>query len=365
MNDKALPSAQGPVTRHWPPVTHHPSPVTYAPLRAVLGHRLLEREPLKRHTTWRVGGPADAFAVARTLDELQGWVALANAHGIPWRVIGNGSNLLVADEGVRAFVIKNACNGIERQGAWVRAEAGAMLARVANQAAAAGLAGFEFAAGIPGTVGGAVVNNAGAHGACMADVLRRVEALAPDGRVATLEAQELELGYRTSRFKARAAHAGARVPAAAGPTAAAVGETGRWAAVANVNGNPGREVVLSAELELQPCEAGAVRRRQREFTRSRTASQPLTMPSAGSVFTNPEGAAAGFLIEQCGLKGHRVGGAEISTVHANFIVNLGGATARDVLALIALARCEVLRRWGVTLRTEIEALGFGDDVLST
>lgn len=308
----------------------------YAPLKEALGSRLLENEPLARHTTWRIGGPADAFAVAKTVSELVEWAALATRRGLPWKVIGNGSNLLVADEGVRALVIKNACARIEidERGAGsgqrrVRAEAGAMLARVANLSASAGLAGFEFAAGIPGTVGGAVVNNAGAHGSCMAEVLDRVDALSSDARLLSFALDDLELAYRSSRFKT----------------------------------NPGA-VVLAAELLLLESDAVLVRRRLREFTRSRTSSQPLTMPSAGSVFKNPEGSVAGMLIEQCGLKGRRVGGAQISTKHANFIVNTGGARAADVLALVELARSEVERRTGLVLEPEIETFGFLEPCLA-
>lgn len=299
-----------------------------ARLAAIVPGRLKLDEPLAAYTTLRVGGPADALAIAQTTDELIALVGAAAKAGVPWRVIGRGSNLLVADRGVRGLVIRNAASAVELldgptpERARLRADAGVSCANLASRTGRLGLAGFEFAVAIPGTIGGAVVQDAGAHGAQMADVLVSVGYLDRAGDPAVAPVDELALAYRTSRFKQP----------------------------------PRGEAVLWAQIELRRADPAAVSATIAEIRAWRAASQP-TEPSAGSIFTNPPGDFAGRLIEAAGLKGHRIGGAQISPRHANFIVNPGGATAADVAALIELARAEVARQLGVTLEPEVEPFG--------
>ncbi|MHB8618387.1 MAG: UDP-N-acetylmuramate dehydrogenase [Chloroflexota bacterium] len=271
-----------------------------------------------------MGGPADFFATARSETEMADFVRRAWALSMPVFVMGNGSNILLADKGIRGLVIRNLCTAVtyeradgeararhlrpdplptvEGDGLVVRAESGAMLPRLGREAIKLGFHDLVYATGIPGTVGGAVMSNAGAYGWCMGDNLRAVRYLARDGQIRTAGRAELGLGYRQSRFKASG------------------------------------EIVLGAELGLCRTEAPE---RSAELNRKRRESQPLTMPNAGSMFKNPPDAAAGHLIEQAGLKGRRAGNAQISEKHANFIVNLGGARATDVLSLIELARSSV------------------------
>ncbi|HEY3082861.1 MAG TPA: UDP-N-acetylmuramate dehydrogenase [Chloroflexota bacterium] len=297
-------------------------------LAAIVPGRLRVGEPLAAYTTLRVGGPADFLALALTIDEVVRLVRAARRLGLPWRIIGRGSNLLVADRGVRGLVIRNTANEVQvRPGdrpedMIVRADAGVSCANLASRTARLGLAGFEFAVAIPGTVGGAVVQDAGAHGSQLADVLAAVECLDRDGRASVARPDELALGYRTSRFKRP----------------------------------PRGEAVLRADLRLRRSTPTEVAALIDEIRRWRASSQP-TEPSAGSIFTNPPGDFAGRLIEQAGLKGRRIGGAQISSKHANFIVNLGGARAAEVRALIELARAEVGERVGVTLEPEVEMIG--------
>lgn len=279
--------------------------------------------PLRDYTSFRIGGPADLLVVARTVDELASAVTLAHESGVPWWVLGGGSNVLISDAGVRGLTIVNRCRAIRiDKGGTVWAESGALLARLARETIQAGLAGLEWAVSVPGTVGGAVVGNAGAHGGCVADCLSSVELLHPSGWRGVWPAAELELGYRSSRLK-----------------------TGRLAGV-----------VLSAEFRLIPAPVETLRRRASGYLAYRRRTQPI-VASAGSIFRNPPGDYAGRLIEAAGLKGTREGGAQFSTVHANFIVNLGGATARDVLCLIERAQRAVKERFGVTLEPEILFIG--------
>jgi UDP-N-acetylmuramate dehydrogenase len=297
--------------------------------RAIVGDRLKLDEPLGAFTTMRVGGPADFLAVAKTTDEVVRLVRAAQALGMPWRIIGRGSNLLVSDKGVRGLVIRNTAAelrvlpGDTPETAVVRADAGVSCANLASRCAKEGLTDLEFAVAIPGTIGGAVVQDAGAHGSQMADVLISVEYLTRDGELARLPVEQLELGYRTSRFKQP----------------------------------PRGEAVLRADLRLHRAPADVVAERVREIREWRAASQP-TEPSAGSIFTNPPGDYAGRLIEAAGLKGFQIGGAQISPKHANFVVNPGGeARATDVAALIERAQAEVLAKFGIHLEPEVEKIG--------
>jgi UDP-N-acetylmuramate dehydrogenase len=304
-------------------------------------------QPLARHTALRIGGPADLLAVAGNIGELRQAVVLARDHGMPCLVLGGGSNVLVSDSGVRGLVVLNRARAVtfvapgdsppERGGSRegrVRAESGASLSRLARKCVARGWAGLEWAAGIPGTVGGAVVGNAGAWGGDVANTLIQATILEAGGSVVEWSVDRLAYGYRTSILK--------QAPAARGRHSREAGAP--------------RAVVLAAEFALQAGERSALEARVAEIADRRRATQP---PGAtcGSVFKNPAGDYAGRLIEAAGLKGRRSGGAEISTIHANFFVNRGGATAADLKALIDLARQEVLTRFGVTLELEIELVG--------
>jgi len=275
-------------------------------------------------TTWRVGGPAGVLATALTVEAALGILRAVRESGAGLCVIGNGSNVLVSDTGVEGVVLRLSGELAEFgfEGESVRAGAGAGLVSISKAAAAAGLSGIEFASGIPGTVGGAVMTNAGAFSACLADTLSEVVAAGRNG--------ELE---RRDRFEA-----GYREPLL-----------------------PGDRIVLGARLSLREGRAEEVEATMARLAQARRIAQPQGMPTAGSVFKNPPGESAGILIDRCGLRGARVGGARITEAHANFIVNTGGATASDILALIDLARREVLARFGISLELEVRLVGFEED----
>jgi len=291
---------------------------------------MCQNELMSLHTSFRIGGPADLYAVAASAQKLVELVSLAREQGIPYLIIGRGTNILVADEGIRGLVIENGGQEISFEDAGgpdavLYAESGVLLWDLAHESARRGLGGLEWAVGIPGSVGGAVVGNAGAYGWYVGDVMRKATVLTADGTVRELSAAEMGFGYRTSRFK---------------------GQVGQGE----------QEVILSAEFVLHPEPAQALAEKMADYTRRRGASQP-TEPSAGSVFKRTEQYPAGFLIEQAGLKGMRIGGAQISPKHANFIVNLGGARAADVQALIDLAQERVREQFGAELELEIELVG--------
>lgn len=292
-------------------------------LSAIAGtHQILENEPMFRHTTFKVGGPADVLFLPESEDQLVRALAIARDAGTPCIVIGNGSNLVVRDGGIRGLVIAlgEGMAAIVRTGDTLTAWAGASLARVSAYAQASGLSGLEFASGIPGTLGGGCAMNAGAYGGQLSDALIDARVLL-DGEVKTLTVDDMQMGYRTSL--------------------------------------PLREggIVISARFALTPGDPEAIAARMRELNARRRDKQPLNHPSAGSTFKRPEGYFAGALIEQAGLKGRRVGGAQVSEKHAGFIVNTGGATATDILTLIGVVQDEVLARFGVRLETEVRILG--------
>lgn len=305
-----------------------------ADLRDALGERARTNEPLAPRTTFRIGGPADLLIEARTLPELIASVRLARQDGVPIFILGNGSNVLVRDGGFRGLVIENHCNqswlDVTPPGrAVLHAESGASLPGVANRMARQGWAGLEWAIGVPGTIGGAVVGNAGAHGACVADSLLKVSVLDAGNAVRELPKVEAGFDYRTSRFK-------------------------------RAKG----DIILSAGFELKRDDPAACLARMNEYIDRRRRTQP-TEASVGSMFKNPpndpssllSAGFAGRLIEQAGLKGTRIGNVEVSHVHANFFVNRGGATAGDVLALIELVRERVRQEFGIELELEIEIVG--------
>ena len=284
--------------------------------------QILENEPMSRHTTFRVGGPADVMFLPESEEQVVQALSLAREAQVPVIIIGNGSNLVVRDGGIRGLVIAlgEGMAAIVRVEHTVSALAGASLARVSAFAQASGLSGLEFASGIPGTLGGGCAMNAGAYGGQLSDVLIDARVLL-NGELRTLTAEAMQMGYRTSL--------------------------------------PLREggIVLSARFALTPDDPEAIAARMRDLNARRRDKQPLDRPSAGSTFKRPEGHFAGALIEQAGLKGRRVGGAQVSEKHAGFIVNVGDATAADILALIGVVQDEVEARFGVRLETEVRILG--------
>ena len=285
---------------------------------------LREHEPMSRHTTFRIGGPARLMALPRDRKEAAAAVRAAAELGIRPFFLGNGSNLLVADRGYEGFIVKLA--GLDQTrvvNRRLRAESGISLARLAMAAWGCGLTGLEFAHGIPGTLGGGVAMNAGAYGGEMSQVLTAVTFLDEAGQLITLPAQECALTYRHSLF----------------------------------TDHPER-LILEAEFELAQGVPTLIKIRMDELAQKRRAKQPLDQPSAGSTFKRPEGHFAAALIEQCGLKGLSVGGAQVSEKHAGFVVNRGGATAEDVLRLMEQVRERVLRDTGVELEPEVKLLGF-------
>lgn len=297
-------------------------------------------EPLARHTTFHIGGPADLYATASDIAQLERLAELAAVHALPLTILGGGSNILVSDCGVRGLVIANQARhfgaaiadlrcddmGLAFPAADVVAASGVALAGLARWTIKQGWSGLEWAVSVPGTVGGAVVGNAGAHGGDIAGALAWALVADPTAGRTVLTAAELEFTYRSSRLKRRLA--------AGGPP----------------------PVVLAAGFKLDRGDVAAMTARADDFLARRRASQP-TEPSAGSIFRNPAGDYAGRLIEAAGLKGCRIGGAQVSPRHANFIVNVGAATAADVLALIDLIRRRVCEQFGVELSPEILFVG--------
>lgn len=291
-------------------------------LRKIEPDRVLEGAPMSRYTTFRVGGPADALFLPASVEELQTALAAAKAEGIPVCLIGNGSNLIVRDGGIRGLVIAlgEPFSELRVEGAQVWAQAGARLSAVAAAAQRAGLAGLEFASGIPGTLGGGCAMNAGAYGGELKDVLVWADVLL-DGELRRLSRDEMEMGYRSTMPLRRGA------------------------------------IVVSACFELRQDDPEVIQERMRDLANRRREKQPLNLPSAGSTFKRPEGHFAGALIEQCGLKGCRIGGAQVSEKHAGFIVNVESATAADILQLIGHVQSVVQAQTGVLLEAEVRVLG--------
>jgi UDP-N-acetylmuramate dehydrogenase len=295
-----------------------------------IGVKTSRDEPLARFTTMRVGGPADLFATVHNAHELRALVRFARTRGLPHFVLGRGSDLVIADAGIRGLVIQVRAEGSRVEGASYTAEAGVQMARAATETQRAGLTGLEFGLAIPGTVGGAVWANAGAHDAEVAAVVATVRVLDAEGSERIVPAEELAFSYRDSRFKAQ----DVAVPA----------------------GAP-RDVVIDASFALMEADPETIKTRLDEIRHWRQAHQPLGLPSAGSVFRNPPGDSAGRLIEAAGLKGTRIGGAVVSEKHANFIVNDQKGSATDVRRLAERVRDEIRARDGVDLLFEIEFVG--------
>ncbi len=289
-----------------------------------LGEVLLN-EPLSKHTTWKVGGPADALVIINTKKELQMVLAVLKQFDVLWKVLGKGSNLLVQDKGYRGAILKlgTEFQDISFNETSIKVGSGFPLIRLANLAAKRGLTGLEFAGGIPGTVGGAVFMNAGAHGSDIAHVLQEAEILLANGEIEIWDTNNFAFQYRTSALQQKKA------------------------------------IILHAIFRLQEGNRKKIADDMANFKSRRSSSQPYHLPNAGSVFRNPENNYAGRLIEELGLKGYQIGGAQISTLHANFIVNVGNATAKDILTLISFVKEKVKEEYNISLRTEIEVVGEG------
>lgn len=289
---------------------------------AEVGH-ILPNEPLAAHTTWKIGGPADCLVIPDTAEQLIRLVRLAHRHGEPWFLLGKGSNVLIGDKGVRGIVIKlgKGLSEARFEDGLIHAGGGYSFIKLAVLAGKEGLTGLEFAGGIPGSVGGAVYMNAGAHGADVAKVLRQVRVVLEDGETATWHRDELQYAYRHSVLHERKA------------------------------------IVTEALFELAAGDRKEIAAAMATYKDRRLRTQPLKLACAGSTFRNPEGFHAAWLIESAGLKGYGVGGAEVSTLHANFIINTGKATAKDVLTLIDHIRTTVYNQFDVMLTPEVLIAG--------
>jgi UDP-N-acetylmuramate dehydrogenase len=295
-----------------------------------IGVKTSRDEPLGRFTTMRVGGPADLFATAHNAFELRALVRFARSRGLPHMVLGRGSDMVIADAGVRGLVIQNRAEGSRVEDGRYTAGSGVPMARAATETQKAGLTGLEFGLAIPGTVGGAVWANAGAHESDVATVLESARVLDAAGGEVILGGDALAFTYRDSRFK----HTAPDAPP---------------------------EIVLEATFRLEAADADTIKTRLDDIRRWRQAHQPLGLPSAGSVFRNPDGTSAGKLIDEAGLKGLRIGGATVSEKHANFIVNDQKGSAADVRRLAERVRAEIRERTGVELQFEIEFVGDWSD----
>ena len=284
---------------------------------------VFQNEPMSRHTTFRIGGVADYFVTPTKEEEIWQIISLAKQQKMPYYIVGNGSNLLVGDKGYRGIIIQicKKMNQVDVQENYLYAQGGALLSKIAAVALEHNLSGFEFAAGIPGTLGGAVMMNAGAYGGEMRQVLTEVKVLDEQGGTQILTVEELELDYRSSILEKR-----------------------------NV-------VVLSAVLKLEKGEGDAIRAHLDDLKERRTGKQPLEYPSAGSTFKRPTGFYAGKLIEDAGLRGFRIGDAQVSTKHCGFVINCGQATAADVVSLMDYMIKQVETKFGVLLEPEVKRIG--------
>lgn len=285
---------------------------------------IIENAPMHKHTSFKAGGNAEILVEPQSIEELKAVLQLLNAEGTNYMVLGNGSNVLVRDGGYRGVIVKigDAFNYVEREGNQLICGSGTLMSVVSRNAVNAELAGFEFASGIPGSIGGAVFMNAGAYGGEIVQVLKKARIVSKDGsRDFYMTAEELELGYRHSVLH----------------------ETG--------------DVVVEAVLELEPGNVEEIRANIADFTERRNSKQPVTYPSAGSFFKRPEGYFAGKLVQDAGFKGFTVGGAQVSQLHSGFVINIGGATATDILQLMEIVQAGVYEQFGVRLEPEVRIIG--------
>ena len=284
---------------------------------------ILIDEPMSKHISFRVGGPADILVKPSSEDQIKDILTFAKKENIPYLIIGNGSNLLVRDGGIRGIVIKIAenFNDFSIEGTTVTAQSGAMLSFMGKAIMRNTLTGFEFAAGIPGTLGGAIAMNAGAYGGEMKDIVKSVRLIDSQGNIVELSNEEMQFAYRKSILSKE------------------------------------EYIVLSAVMELKEGNYEEIRDIMKDLTNKRVTKQPLNLPSAGSTFKRPEGYFAAKLIEDCGLKGLTLRGAQVSDKHCGFVVNLGGAQAKDILDLIYVVKSTVYSKFGVMLEEEVKILG--------
>lgn len=297
--------------------------IFFRDLQKIAGEeRCYAGEKMSSHTTFRVGGPAEYYVRPRRTQVAE-IIALCQTYDIPWLVIGNGSNLLVGDRGIRGLVLElgQEMAVVTAEGNVIKAQAGALLSAAAREAAKCSLTGMEFASGIPGTIGGAVVMNAGAYGGEMSQIVRKANVLTPEGVEKELSLQELDFGYRHSSIPVH------------------------------------HYIVLDVELLLQPGDAQQIQERMAELRSQRSKKQPLEYPSAGSTFKRPEGYYAGKLIQDAGLRGYQVGDAQVSEKHCGFVINRGQATAAEIRQLITDVQRQVETQFGVKLDTEVRFVG--------
>lgn len=293
-------------------------------LRNLQVGKILLNEPLANHTTMKIGGPADLFIKPSSIENLEKVMNIINKQHLPWRVIGRGSNLLVSDKGIEGAVIKlgKGLDNLEIHETEVKVGAGFSLVNLSVQISKKGLAGLEFASGIPGSVGGAVYMNAGAHGSDMSEILEKVHVLFADGTFAWLSKEEMEFSYRTSILQKK---------------------------------RPG--IVLEAIFKLKAGNRDEIVAKMQNNKNYRKDTQPYNLPCAGSIFRNPLPYYAGQLVQEAGLKGYSIGGAQISPMHGNFIVNTGNGKAEDVLALIEHVKGTIYQQYGIKIETEVEIIG--------
>lgn len=284
---------------------------------------LLTNEMMSKHTTFKIGGPADMFVSVRSVEEIKALAELAAETKTPFTVIGNGSNLLVGDKGIRGLVIQigRDFSDVSVEGNIITAQAGVLMSKLASEALKAGLTGFETLSGIPGTLGGGIFMNAGAYGGEIKNVIKNVTYMDKDGKIKTISNEECDFSYRHSIF------------------------------------TDGDKYILTAQIELQKGNKEEISAAMEDYNKRRREKQPLSMPSAGSTFKRPEGYFAGKLIEDSNLKGYSVGGAMISELHAGFVVNTGNATAADVMRLICDVQKTVKEKFGVELEPEVKLTG--------
>ncbi len=277
-------------------------------------------EEMKKHTSFRIGGKADCFISVNNVDELKNTISFCKENNIPFMVMGNGSNLLVSDDGIRGVVIQlsKSFGECTIDGNTVVATAGILLSKLASKLLNASLTGFEALSGIPGTLGGAIFMNAGAYGTEIKDVVTSIDYIDKDGEIKTMSVEDAQLGYRHSIFQQNGA------------------------------------IIIGATLVLQKGEYNEIKQKMSEYTKKRNEKQPIEMPSAGSTFKRPQGYFAGKLIQDCDLMGFSIGGAQVSEKHAGFVVNTGGATAEDVVALIEHIQKTVFEKFGVMLEPEVK-----------
>lgn len=283
-------------------------------------------EPMKKHTNFKIGGDADVFVIAKNIEEIKYIIKFSKENNIPLTILGNGSNVLVSDKGIRGIVLQIGLKEIKvekQENALVEVEAGVMLGALAQILLKQSISGFEFAAGIPGSIGGAIRMNAGAYGGEMKDIIKNVTVLNEKGEINVLTNEECEFSYRHSRF------------------------------------TTSKEIVIKATLELTVGDQAEIKAKMDEYAQSRREKQPLNLPSAGSTFKRGTDFITAKLIDECGLKGYTSGDAQVSTLHAGFVVNLGNATAQDVLNVVNYVKQVVLEKTGKQIELEIELLGEG------